>query len=170
MKMHADNKHLTLSEAGSGLIRHFESCLRPVGGGYYEAYLDAAGTLTIGYGHTNARGLRLFKRGTRWNYARCVEVFGLDMEYFSAHVRRLVKIPLNQAQFDSLVSFTFNVGPGNFGKSTLLKRINAKDFAGAAKEFARWNKAGKRILPGLTRRRTSEANVFRSGKDQHYRA
>jgi lysozyme len=168
----AANADLQLSEAGGGLIRHFESCLQPVKGrpGYYIAYLDPVKVLTIGYGHTNARGLKLFQKGTVWSYGRCVEVFGLDMEYFGKHVKRLVKVPLNQHQFDALVSFTFNLGPGNFGKSTLLKRINAKDFKGAAGEFHKWNKAAGKVLRGLTRRRTSEANVFRSGYDTHYRA
>jgi lysozyme len=83
-------------------------------------------------------------------------------------VRRLVKVPLEPHQFDALVSFAYNCGEGNLGKSTLLEKVNGGDFAGAAKEFARWNKGGGKVLAGLTRRRASEALLFQNIPDENY--
>ena len=67
---------------------------------------------------------------------------------------------INQNQFDAMVSFTYNLGCANLKSSTLLKKVNKGDFAGATKEFPRWNKAGGRVLAGLTRRRKAEADLF----------
>jgi hypothetical protein len=71
-----------------------------------------------------------------------------------------VKVELAQCQFDALVSFAYNCGIGNLKASTLLRKVNRRDFAGAAREFGKWNKAGGRVLPGLTRRRAAEATLF----------
>jgi GH24 family phage-related lysozyme (muramidase) len=90
------------------------------------------------------------------------------MAGFEAAVRRLVKVPLEPWQYDALVSFAYNCGEGNLGKSTLLKKVNANDFAGAAKEFAKWNKGGGKVLAGLTRRRASEALLFQNIPDENY--
>ena len=70
------------------------------------------------------------------------------------------RAPLNQNQFDALVSWTFNLGPGNLRSSTLLKRLNAGDYRGAADEFLKWNKADGKVLPGLTKRREAERALF----------
>ncbi len=90
------------------------------------------------------------------------------MAIFVKAVNNAVTVPLNQDQFDALVSFTFNLGEGNLKSSTLLKKVNAGDFAGAAQEFQRWNKAGGKVLPGLTRRRACEALLFQSIPDNNY--
>ena len=90
------------------------------------------------------------------------------MAIFEKAVTRNVTVQLNQDQFDALVSFTFNLGEGNLKQSTLLQKVNAGDFAGAAKEFPRWNKAGGQVLPGLVRRRASEALLFQSIPDSNY--
>jgi peptidoglycan hydrolase-like protein with peptidoglycan-binding domain len=87
-----------------------------------------------------------------------------DVGRFEAAVNRLVKVPLSQGQFDALVSFSFNVGEGALADSTLLRKLNARDYKGARREFARWNKGGGRVLPGLTRRRAAEAKLFGGGK------
>jgi lysozyme len=79
---------------------------------------------------------------------------------FEAGVKRLVKVPLAQGQFDALVSFSFNVGLGALGSSTLLRKLNAGDYRGAAAEFPRWNKAGGKVYEGLTRRRAAERSLF----------
>jgi hypothetical protein len=81
---------------------------------------------------------------------------------FEKAVQRLVKVKLNQNQFDALVSFAYNCGEGNLAKSTLLKRVNAGDFEGAAQEFHKWNKGGGQVLRGLVRRRKAESDLFRS--------
>ena len=90
------------------------------------------------------------------------------MEEFESAVQRLVKVELEQWQFDALVSFTYNCGEGNLQKSTLLKKVNAGDFDGAALEFHKWNKGGGKVLAGLVRRRASEALLFQNIKDENY--
>jgi lysozyme len=90
------------------------------------------------------------------------------METFERDVRKAVRVPLTDYQFDALVSFTFNVGSGALNKSTLLKHVNNGDFADAAREFKKWNKAGGKELKGLTRRRNSEAIVFSGLSDDNY--
>ena len=160
------NDHLKLSEAGGRLIQHFEGCLEKHGDRYH-AYKCPAGVLTIGWGHTNHHG-RKFDATTRWTMEHCNQAFYEDMAGFEMAVRRLVTVPLEQYQFDALVSFTYNCGEGNLQKSTLLKKVNAQDFAGAAKEFAKWNKGGGKVLPGLTRRRASEALLFQNIPDENY--
>ncbi|WP_387440446.1 lysozyme, partial [Photorhabdus sp. RM105S] len=73
-----------------------------------------------------------------------------------------VKVPLTQGQFDALCSFIFNCGASAFVRSTLLKKLNAGDYKGAANQFMEWNKAGGRVLPGLDARRASEKTMFLS--------
>ena len=90
------------------------------------------------------------------------------MEGFEEAVRRLVKVPLTANQFDALVSFCYNCGEGNLAKSTLLKRVNAGDHDGAATEFHKWNKAGGKVLAGLTRRRASESLLYQGIPDVDY--
>jgi lysozyme len=161
------NKDLKLSDAGVNLVQHYESCLQPHGKGKYKSYKDPVGVLTIGWGHTNHHPPKI-TADTVWTREECDDVFRRDMEIFEKTVRRMVKVELNQEQFDALVSFTFNLGEGNLGKSTLLKKLNAGDYAGAGQEFHKWNKAGGKELRGLTRRRKSESNVFLGKPDPHY--
>jgi lysozyme len=155
-----------LGSKGIALVKEFESCLKAVPGGF-QAYPDPIGVLTIGWGHTNDNG-RKFKAGAVWTQAECDAEFLKDMAVFEKAVNDLVQVPINQDQFDALVSFAFNVGAGNLAKSTLLKKVNGGDFAGAAQEFQRWNKAGGKVLPGLSRRRSCEALLFQSIPDKDY--
>lgn len=83
-----------------------------------------------------------------------------ELEVFADQVQSVVTVPLTQNQLDALTSFTYNVGFGNFSKSTLLRLLNAGDYEGAAQQFGRWNKAAGRVLPGLTTRRADEAALF----------
>lgn len=83
-----------------------------------------------------------------------------DVRQFERAVARQVRVPLTQGQFDALVSFAFNLGEGALAQSTLLRLLNAGDYAGAAAQFDRWNKAGGRVLPGLVRRRAAERALF----------
>lgn len=158
---------LRLSRAGQNLIKHFESCLQPIGGGNYEAYVDPVGVLTIGWGHTNHHG-RQFGSGGVWTRAECDQEFLKDMALFEADVKRLVKVDLKQWQFDALVSFAYNCGTGNLSKSTLLRKVNAGDFDGAAIEFHKWNKGSGKVLNGLVRRRASESLLFQNIPDVNY--
>ena len=83
-----------------------------------------------------------------------------DLKRTEDGVKKLLNQPATQAQFDALVSFAFNLGVGNLKKSTLLKKFNAGDTQGASLQFKSWNKAGGKILAGLTRRRDAEMKLF----------
>ena len=151
---------LTLSPAGLKLVQSFEGCEKAVKGPRrFKAYLDPVGILTIGWGHTNATG-RKFAAGSVWTQAECDAALREDMAKFESGVRSLVKVEIEQCQFDALVSFAYNCGIGNLKSSTLLRKVNRRDFSGAAREFGKWNKAGGRVLKGLTRRRAAEATLF----------
>jgi lysozyme len=160
------NEDRRLTQQGAELIKHFEGCLKKRGDKYH-AYECPAGVLTIGWGHTNHHG-RKFNADAKWSLAECNEAAREDMETFEMAVRRLVTVPLAYHEFDALVSFVYNVGEGNFKKSTLLKKVNAGDFEGAAREFKRWNKANGKVLAGLTRRRESESLMFQNIQDLDY--
>lgn len=158
-----------ISEAGIKLIKEFEACLAPVPGkkGFFKPYLCPAGVLTIGWGHTNLAGGPHFDRFTVWSQQQCDDALVLDLRENENDVWSLLKVPVLQSQFDALVSFSFNVGKTNLSKSTLLRKLNARDYKGAAEEFLVWNKArvpGKGLVPlrGLTRRRVAEKTLFSS--------
>lgn len=155
-----------LAAKGQALIKAFENCMRAVPNGF-QAYFDPVQVLTIGWGHTNDNG-RQFDTTSIWTQAECDAEFVNDMAIFVAAVNDLVTVPINQDQFDALVSFAFNLGAASLKSSTLLKKLNAKDYAGAAQEFQRWNKAKGKVLPGLTRRRACEALLFQSIPDKNY--
>jgi lysozyme len=138
------------SPKGIALIKDFEG-LR------LGAYLCSAGVLTIGYGHTGG-----VKEGDLITEQKAEQLLQDDLKKFENGVLRLVRVPLTQNQFDALVSFAFNLGVGNLGKSTLLKMLNDRDYKGAAGQFIRWNKAAGKELAGLTRRRLAESALFLS--------
>lgn len=157
---------MKISPKGVALIKEFEHCKEPVPGGF-KAYRDPVNVLTIGWGHTNDNG-RQFTANSVWTQEECDAEFLKDMAHFENAVSRHVTVPLNQDEFDALVSFTYNLGEGSLERSTLLKKLNAGDFAGAAREFPRWNKADGKVLAGLVRRRASEALLFQSIPDSNF--
>jgi lysozyme len=110
---------------------------------------------TIGYGST--RGV---KKGMTITAGEANARLAVDMAEAGNAVTRWVDKPLNQNQFDALCDFVFNLGEGNFRGSTLLKKLNAGDYAGAAAEFGKWVKASGRTLPGLVTRRAAERALF----------
>lgn len=110
---------------------------------------------TIGMGST--RGVR---KGMTITRAEAQARLVVDMTEAGNAVTRWVEVPLNQNQFDALCDFVFNLGEGNFRGSTLLKKLNAKDYTGAAAEFPRWNKASGKVMPGLVTRRAAERALF----------
>jgi lysozyme len=142
---------MKISENGLDLIRKYEG-LR------LEAYICPAGILTIGYGHTGSD----VTAGLKIDNAQADALLSKDVERFEKSVNDLVKVPMTQGMFDSLVCFAFNLGAGSLKSSTLLTKINANDAKGAADEFLRWNKAGGKVLAGLTARRESERGIFLS--------
>ncbi|MDI7005145.1 lysozyme [Pseudomonas aeruginosa] len=110
---------------------------------------------TIGYGTTSG-----VKMGDTITKERAEELLREDVKRFEGYVDRLVKVPLTQGQFDALVSFTYNLGPGALEKSTLLKLLNRGDYQGAANQFSRWVNAGGKRLGGLVKRRAAERVLF----------
>lgn len=136
------------SQRGLSLIKSFEG-LR------LQAYQDAVGVWTIGYGTT--RGVNA---GMKISKEQAERMLLNDVQRFEPEVERLVTVPLSQNQWDALVSFTYNLGAANLESSTLLRKLNAGDYAAAADQFPRWNKAGGKVLVGLTRRREAERALF----------
>ena len=159
------------SNAGLNLIKSFESCHKPVGSGKFAAYPDPAPgnnglPVTIGWGSTRDFDGKPIKLGTVWTQAECDRKKAEDMLAFEKSVKKALGGALaatSQNQFDALVSFTYNLGAGNLRSSTLLRKHKAGNHAGAAREFVKWNRAGGRVLRGLTRRRKAEAKLYRSG-------
>lgn len=142
---------MKISQKGVNLIKEFE-------GLELKAYKDAVGIVTIGYGSTGPH----VSMGQTVTQAEAEALLMKDVSRFEIGVEQLVKVPLNQNQFDALVSFAFNLGLGNLGSSTLLRKLNSKDYVGAANEMLRWNKAKGKVLKGLTRRRVAEKALFLS--------
>lgn len=144
------------NEAALKLIKDFE-------GWRANAYPDPAtggAPWTIGYGHTTAAGPPKVAKGLKITQEEGDAILRRDLKAVEKTVADAVKVPLNENQFGALVSFTFNCGGGNLRKSTLLKKVNDKDFKAAAAEFAKWNKAAGKVMAGLTRRRAAETALF----------
>lgn len=140
---------MRISNNGLTLIKRFEGFSATV-------YKDAAGKPTIGYGHL----IRPGERFTRLTRAQATELLRRDVTIAEKAVRRHVRVRLTQNQFDALVSFTFNLGEGQFRRSTLLKRVKAKNHARVPMELTKWVHAGGRPLLGLARRRVAEARLY----------
>jgi lysozyme len=138
----------TSTRAGLSLIKQFEGCK-------LKAYLCPAGVPTIGYGRT--KGVKL---GDTCSQAQADAWLTQEYDEFEAGVRKLVAVALTANQLGALVSFAYNIGLGALRTSTLLRKLNAGDYKGAALEFGRWNKAAGRVLAGLSRRRAAEAALF----------
>ena len=139
---------MKLSENGKAFICSHEGCI-------LSAYQDGGGIWTIGYGHTiNVSSTDIISQAQ-------AEVFLLqDLTPVEACINKKVAVSLNQNQFDSLCSFIFNVGVSAFNNSTLLKKLNANDFTGAANEFTRWVYDNGKFIEGLFNRRQHEKNLF----------
>lgn len=145
------------SKNGVGAIKDFE--------GFSEvAYPCSAGVWTIGFGTTKWYGSKDVIDGEKIDKATALKLLQHDLGEFEEQVNRLVQVPLTQNQFDALVSFTYNVGGGALEQSTLLKKLNKGDYAGAAKQFMRWNKADGKVVKGLTNRRKREMELFSTYK------
>lgn len=124
------------------------------------AYQDSVGVWTIGVGHTAAAGEPHPKRGMTITTAEVDEILQRDLRATETVVDRYVTVPLEQHEFDALVSLVFNVGSGAFSRSTVRRRLNAGNRRGAADAFLMWNKAGGRVVAGLTTRRRAEREQF----------
>ncbi|GJD17925.1 hypothetical protein RIVM261_028810 [Rivularia sp. IAM M-261] len=146
-----------ISDRGLELIVQFE-------GIFLNLYNCPANHATIGVGHLvhhgpiNGSEPEEFKCGiTR---QRAMEILRTDVSGAEVVVNKLVKVPLNQNQFDALVSFVFNLGETNFANSTLLRKLNASDYDAVPSELNKWVYAKGKILPGLVKRRLIEGKLF----------
>lgn len=133
---------------GIELIKHFEGC-------ELEAYKCPAGVWTIGYGH-----IKGVKEGMKITEMQAEEMLKSELHEYEGYINDYVTVPLNQNQFDAMVSWVYNLGGGNLRASTLLKVLNAGEYDGVPAQMLRWNKAGGKVLEGLTRRRQAEADLF----------
>ena len=155
-----------VGEEGIALIKRFEGCARLRPDGRFDAYPDPASSLartgsgsgapwTIGWGATGPG----IGAGTVWGQAECDARLEADLVRYAAEVSAAIgDAPTTQAQFDALVSFHYNTGA--IARATLTAKHRAGDIAGADAEFARWNRAGGRVLKGLVRRRAAEAALY----------
>ena len=143
------------SDKGIALIKEFEGCK-------LTAYQDSVGVWTIGYGWTQPVDGKPIRAGMTIKQETAERLLKTGLVSYESDVSRLVKVSLTQGQFDALVSFTYNPGDRSLSTSTLLRKLNAGDYAGAADEFLRWNKAGGKVLNSLTRRREAERALFLS--------
>lgn len=143
------------SENGINLIKKFEGCR-------LTAYQDSVGVWTIGYGWTQPVDGKPVGKGMTITQQKADDLLKQGVIQYENGVNSLVKVQLNQNQFDALVDFAYNLGVNALKGSTLLRKINTGDYAGAANEFTKWNKAGGKELVGLTRRREAEKSLFLS--------
>jgi len=136
------------SKTGIDLIKHFEGC-------ELYAYKCPAGVWTIGYGHTKGvePGMQITEEDA---HNMLVE----ELVEYESYINNLVTVGLNQNQFDAMVSWVYNLGSANLQASTLLKVLNAGQYGEVPAQMLRWNKAGGKVLEGLTRRRQAEADLF----------
>ena len=150
--MNSANAGLMLSPAGSAIIKHFEDENGPALVAFKPTPNDV---WTIGWGHTNG-----VTEGMTCTPEQAEEWFQQDMAWAQSAVLSAVNVPLNQNQFDALVSFTENEGAAAFDRSTLLRLLNEGNYSGAASQFSNWVYQAGQILPGLVTRRKQEAALF----------
>lgn len=153
-KKYGETTNMKISQEGLSLIKKFEGC-------ELKAYHCAAGVPTIGYGSTH--GVTMDMEITQ---EEADELLMDDVSKFEEAVTRAVKVPLEQNQYDALVSWTFNLGPSNLSSSTMLRVLNEGKYEEVPAQIKRWNKAGGKVLQGLIRRREAEALLF-EGKEWH---
>lgn len=151
----------TTSLSGEALIKKWE-------GFFSRRYLDPVGVPTIGYGTIQNKKLGIYiTRGMTVTKDEATQLMRKELRWAEKFVLKKIKVPLKQHQFDAIMSFVYNLGVGNFSRSTLLKKLNRGDYEGAAEQFSRWvwatdRRMKRRVkLRGLVNRRRDEAKMFR---------
>jgi len=145
---------MKLNKEGADLIKSFEGCK-------LKAYQCSAMKWTIGFGNTFYEDGKPVLPGHAISKEKADQLFELIADDFASKVAKLVPSHITPNQFGALVSFAYNCGIVNLQKSTLLKKVNANHNDPTIKaEFLKWNKAGGKVLAGLTRRREAEANLY----------
>jgi len=126
-------------------------------------YQDPVGIWTIGYGSTRDKsGVPVTAATPPITQAAAKALVERDLRVSFEEITRDVQVPLSDNQRAALADFIYNLGSGNFRSSTLLRKLNAGDYAGAAPEFDKWDHAGGKELAGLLRRREAETKLFTS--------
>lgn len=146
------------SQRGIDFIVSFEGKKTLQKDGRYKSYLDTLAkpnVWTVYCGLTKG-----ITRDTLWSVEQCENAFRKELAIYEDAVEQYVKVPLNQNQFDALVSFTYNCGVGALKGSTMLRLLNQGKYAEVPGQLARWNKAGGKVWAGLTRRRAAEGSLF----------
>ena len=145
---------MKINEEGLQIIKHFE-------GFRADSYLCPAGVWTQGYGSTrNSKGKRFTGNEDPITEKQAEELLMEDCGRAEKAIGRLVRVPLTVNEFSSLVSFIYNVGSGAFQRSTMRMKLNRSDYEGAANEYPKWRRAGKKVLRGLVLRREMERELF----------
>ena len=139
---------MKISDEGLSLIKHLEGC-------ELKAYRCAANVLTIGYGTT-----KNVTEDMEITQEEAESLLQEEMHEYEGYINDMVKVPLEQHQFDSMVSWVFNLGSGNLFSSTLLKKLNNSEYDEVPEQIKRWNKASGKVLEGLVKRREAEALLF----------
>ncbi|MCK1065062.1 lysozyme [Pluralibacter gergoviae] len=149
---------MQVSDKGIELIKRFEGCS-------LSAYPDP-GTggvpWTIAYGWTGNVDGKPIRPGMKIDQATADRLLRTGIVSYDQAVSKMLKVKVTQNQYDALVSLAYNIGTRALSTSTLMKKLNAGDYSGAADEFLRWNKSGGKVMPGLTNRRKAEREVFLS--------
>jgi len=135
------------------LIMRWEGCK-------LTAYKDVIGVWTIGYGHTSMAGPPYVKAGMKITQKEADDILRGDLIKYIDAVDKAVKVPVSENMRGAMVSLCYNIGPGAFSKSSLVKKVNAGDVAGAANAFLSCKKAGGKAIQGLLNRRHDERKLF----------
>lgn len=143
---------MKLSDNGLNLVKKWEG---RAGQPVLQAYQDVVGVWTNGYGNTHG-----VVPGSVITLEQAIADLIANTGTAQDTVNRVVRVPLTQNQFDACVDLAFNIGNTAFANSTLVRKLNSKDYAGAALEFAKWNKAGGKVVQGLVNRRADETKLF----------
>lgn len=145
---------MSVNQATLDLIKRFEGCK-------LTAYQDIVGIWTIGYGTTAAAGLGITPaKGMTITQERAEDLLRQGVDKFAATVDAMITAKVNANMFGGCVSLAYNIGPTAFAKSTVLRELNAGNYDKAAAAFRMWNKAGGKVVKGLTNRREAEIALF----------
>lgn len=145
---------MNVNQAAVDLVKEFE-------GFRANAYKDAVGVLTIGYGTTAMAGVGIKPSlGMTISKSDAEAYLHEALDKFANQIAPSITAPINENEFGAFVSLAYNIGPGAFKKSSALRLFNAGEKEGAAKAILLWNKAGGKVLKGLTRRREAERKLF----------
>ena len=144
---------MKINAAGLDLIKRWEG-LR------LTAYQDSVGIWTIGYGHTAEAGPPAPKAGMKITEKEATDILARDLGQYERAVTKAISVAPTSNQFAAMVSLCYNIGPANFAKSSVVRLLNVGQPREAADAFLLWNKAGGKVLKGLTARREDEKKLF----------